>query len=190
MGRRKGKAKATQPTITQSLLPEFKDPMSLVGRSISVPGSFWQGRISEDERQTFYQCVVKDFSVAHKLNPNNHFHLKERCFQLQEMGPTGEGSLEYGDASGEVFWMSYKDFAGFFYKMYPDELPAPAGADTDEAIARVLNNNNNNPVMDLDENNVLDDEEGEENIALDAAVYKYFEQVSDVLVQMGPNAGK
>ena len=30
-----------------------------------------------------------------------------QAFELQEMGAAGTGSLEHGDASGEIFWMVY-----------------------------------------------------------------------------------
>ena len=34
-------------------------------------------------------------------------HAKKVAFKVQETGETGTGSLEKGDASGEVFWISY-----------------------------------------------------------------------------------
>ena len=42
--------------------------------------------------------------AAHELHtdPNRE---PSNAFQLQEMGETGEGSQEPGDASGEIFWM-------------------------------------------------------------------------------------
>eukprot|EP00966_Prymnesium_polylepis_P058617 1357552-Prymnesium_polylepis.1 len=47
-----------------------------------------------------------------------------------EMGPNGTGSLEHGDASGELFWMDYPlPFLPFYYNTFPEEnqsAPKPA----------------------------------------------------------------
>ena len=49
-----------------------------------------------------YKCIVRDFTIAHRITTNAP---PSKAFQLQEMGESGTGSLENGDASGEVFWM-------------------------------------------------------------------------------------
>ena len=49
---------------------------------------------------------------------------KSAGFQVQEMGESGEGSLEPGVASGNVFWVMYPNpFLKYFYKANPDKLP-------------------------------------------------------------------
>ena len=44
---------------------------------------------------------AREHSALHKFSDGT---MKE-AFQLQEMGAMGTGSLEHGDASGEIFWM-------------------------------------------------------------------------------------
>ena len=40
------------------------------------------------------------------------------------MGVTGTGSLEHGDASGEIFWVHYPfPFLTYYYATYPDSTP-------------------------------------------------------------------
>ncbi len=36
----------------------LKKPMEHLGRQLNVPGSFWQGRMSEDERDKIYKCKM------------------------------------------------------------------------------------------------------------------------------------
>ena len=44
------------------------------------------------------------------------------------MGPEGTGSLELGDASGEIFHMEYpQPFLKYYYNTFPDETPRPKG---------------------------------------------------------------
>ena len=38
----------------------------------------------------------------------------------------GTGSLEHGDSSGEIFWMPYPTFLGFFYETFPEMMPQPS----------------------------------------------------------------
>ena len=94
----KGKA-LMQQQLEQ--LPLIKKPLELIGEYINVPGTFWQGRMSAAEKETMYKCVVREHSALHKFTDGT---MKE-AFQLQEMGAMGTGSLEHGDASGEIFWM-------------------------------------------------------------------------------------
>ncbi len=47
----------------------LKRPMDHLGKQINVPGSFWQGRMLAEERDTFYKCTIVDFSLAHKFGP-------------------------------------------------------------------------------------------------------------------------
>ena len=83
--KRKASAKKQQP-ITQHALPLLKKPMEQIGKQIKVPGSFWDGRMSTEERNTFYKCTVRDFTLAHKFPTKP---APENAWQLQEMGVTG-----------------------------------------------------------------------------------------------------
>ena len=70
-------------------LPLLKKPLEQIGKQINVPGSYWEGRMSADERSTLYKCTVRDFTLAHKF-PGKP--APESAFQLQEMGVSGTGS--------------------------------------------------------------------------------------------------
>ena len=45
----------------------LKKPMEHLGKQLNVPGSFWQGRMSEDEQDKIYKCTIVDFSLAQKV---------------------------------------------------------------------------------------------------------------------------
>ena len=77
--KRKASAKKQQP-ITQHALPLLKKPMEQIGKQIKVPGSFWDGRMSTEERNT---CTVRDFTLVHKFPTKP---APENAWQLQEMG--------------------------------------------------------------------------------------------------------
>ena len=47
-------------------------------------------------------CTVRDYTLAHKFPAKS---TPECAWQLQEMGVSGTGSIEHGDASGDIFWM-------------------------------------------------------------------------------------
>ena len=99
------KGKTAQQTQLEQL-PLLKKPLELVGQTINVPGAYWQGRMSATEKETLYVhyvCVVRDFSALHKFMDGS----TSQAFELQEMGAAGTGSLEKGDASGEIFWIVY-----------------------------------------------------------------------------------
>ena len=77
--------------------------------------------MSAVERKTLYLCTVIEFEAMHKMPGKSTF---EQAFKVQEMGETGTGSLEKGDASGEVFWISYPyPYLDLYFKTFPLELP-------------------------------------------------------------------
>ena len=46
---------------------------------------------------------------------------------MMEMGPEGTGSLEHGDASGEIFWMKApQPFLTYYYATFPEKMPGMA----------------------------------------------------------------
>lgn len=93
----------------QPRLPDLKDKDKLIGTQVGVPGAFWRGRMSAEERATIYMCTVREHSLMHKW-VNDSMRPPSEAWELQEMGPSGTGSLELGDSSGEVFWMQHQDF--------------------------------------------------------------------------------
>ena len=123
MGRRSKQSAKKQQPITLHALPLLKKPLEQIGKQINVPGSYWEGRMSADERSTLYKCSMRDFTQMHKF-PGEQ--APRAAFQLQEMGVAGTGSTEQGDSSGEVFWMPYSPtFLGFFYETFPEMMPQP-----------------------------------------------------------------
>ena len=117
--RKKGRPAKTliQPTIIESgLYPAIAVPMSLIGKHILVPGSYWpRSGQNREELATLYQCVVREYTSVHKfLNGKS-----SPAWQVQEMGTSGTGSLELGDSSGDIFWMSKSDFVPLYWKTHP-----------------------------------------------------------------------
>ncbi len=47
----------------------LKKPLDHLGKQIDIPGLFWQGRMSAEERETVYKCTVIDFSLMHRSTP-------------------------------------------------------------------------------------------------------------------------
>ena len=101
--KRKANAKKQQP-ITEHAPPLLKKPMEHIGKQIDDPGSYWEGRMSADERSTKYKCTIRDYTFSHKYTTKP---APENAWQLQEMGVTGTGSTEQGDASGEIFYETF-----------------------------------------------------------------------------------
>ena len=58
----KGKA-AKQTQLEQ--LPLLKKPIELIGTQIKVPGAYWAGRMSAEEKDTLYVCAVREYSALH-----------------------------------------------------------------------------------------------------------------------------
>ena len=61
MGRRSKQPAKKQQPITLHALPLLKKPLEQIGKQINVPGSYWEGRMSADERSTLYKsapCVT------------------------------------------------------------------------------------------------------------------------------------
>ena len=84
----------------------LKKPMEHLGKQLNVPGSFWQGRMSEDERDKIYKCTIVDFSLAQKVAPTSSPRM---AFKVQEMGIDGTGSHEHSDLASTMYWIGYDD---------------------------------------------------------------------------------
>ena len=116
------KRKSTaQPVAKQQQLeqlPVLKKPLEQIGKQLGVPGKYWKGRMTADEKETIYLCAIREFSALHSFVDGT----KGQGFQLQEMGKDGTGSHEHGDASGEIFWMKYPFpfLITYFYETFPD----------------------------------------------------------------------
>ena len=106
MARGKGKKAAVQSTLRiAGILPTLKKPSEAVGRKAHVPGSYWEKCAAADKDKK-YVCIVREFDALHRFTGGR---APGAAFELQEMGEDGQGSLEQGVASGEVFWMSYPE---------------------------------------------------------------------------------
>ena len=101
------------------------------------------------------------------------------------MGESGEGSLEHGDSSGDVFWLLHQDFLKYFYSTFPEELPTPVGeeqptetetADADgEEAALADGASNTSKAAKVEEK---------------PAVFAFYKELSDELVHFGPKSGQ
>ena len=79
--------------------------------------------MSTAQKATLYFCAIREYSAIHTFSGNK----KAQAFQLQEMGVEGTGSLEHGDASGEIFWMEYPfPFLTHYYSTFPLDEPERA----------------------------------------------------------------
>ena len=71
--KRRGKPAAQQPTRERSfaelgVLLKIDKPATVVGEQINVPGEFWEGRQSAEERTTLYKCTVQAFTALHVIS--------------------------------------------------------------------------------------------------------------------------
>ena len=156
--------------------------MEDIGIQIAVPGNHWEGRMTAEEKATDYLCTVRDYSVLHTFPGNN----KAQGFELQEMGEDGKGSLEHGDASGEIFWIEYPfPYLTYRAKTIPVEL---------------VEQKQKSPVVDLstppragnggDDASKPDMHSDYPSLRLSTApVFKCFAINSDILKEMGPMSG-
>jgi hypothetical protein len=157
--------------------------MEDIGIQIAVPGNHWEGRMTAEEKATDYLCTVRDYSVLHTFPGNN----KAQGFELQEMGEDGKGSLEHGDASGEIFWIEYPfPYLTYRAKTIPVEL---------------VEQKQKSPVVDLstppragnggDDASKPDMHSDYPSLRLSTApVFKCFAINSDILKEMGPMSGQ
>lgn len=195
-----GKQRSHQPTITTSALPLLKKPHEHLGKQVEVPGSFWEGRMTAEELALKYKCTIVNFDAIHRWPPTiTSEKPPSQAFELKEMGPEGTGSLELGDSSGELFWMSYPHpFLMYYYDTFPSELPSPK--DNGDAInapeqqARRGRANETPTAV-----NLVDASPAADNSQLhpdflsfrvsNALVFNYFALNSDMLIENGPHSG-
>ena len=77
----------------------LKKPMKHLGKQLNVPGSFWQGSMSEDELDKIYKCTIVDFSLAQKVAPNSSSRM---VFKVQEMGINCTGNHKNSDLTSTM----------------------------------------------------------------------------------------
>ena len=113
----KKKTGSQSSLVSHNFLPTLTKPQHVIGKFISLAGSEWQGCPNNDKDKVFC-CVIRKFEAVHDFGA-----FKTAAFEAQEMGESGEGSLEPGVASGDVFWVVYPNpFLKHFYKANPDLL--------------------------------------------------------------------
>ena len=112
----------------------LKKPMDHLGKQINVPGSFWEGRMLQDERDKVYKCTIVDFSLANKFAPDSS---PRKAFKLQEMGIDCTGSHEESDLASTMYWIDYPlPFLRFYYDTFPAVDDGLAGAAEVASLAR------------------------------------------------------
>jgi hypothetical protein len=184
----KGKNKA-QPKLIATLYPQLAKPLSAIGDFIELKGSEWGG-CPASEKDNWFKCTVRKFEAVHEFPGGN----KLPGFQVQEMGQSGEGSLEPGIASGDVFWVSYPNpFLKHYYKAHPEKLPdghcekPVAAVTTDAAAAAADSTTADSPALGA----TIAVKSGLPELKQEAPVYAFFSLNSDELCgKPGPHHGK
>ena len=93
--------------------PLLKQPVSMVGEKLDVPGSFWGTSATRGQKDKMYSCTVVDFTLLHVFSPTQ----RGAAFKLVEMGEDGSGGVS------EDFWMAYPDpFLKYYYEQHPEKL--------------------------------------------------------------------
>ena len=93
--------KATPKLAAHNFLPVLTKPAEVIGDYVSLQGKEWTGCPAAD-KEKWFRCTVRQFEGVHDFGA-----FKSAAFQVQEMGQSGEGSLEPGVASGGQFWIAY-----------------------------------------------------------------------------------
>ena len=105
--------------------PLLQKPAEMcVGRQIQVLGSYWTGRMSNEEVNSLYKCNVREYHTLHKCDAGGS---PSQVMDLQEMGVDGQGIRETGGSdSDRIFFMKYPMlFLQHWYGTFP-----PAQQDT------------------------------------------------------------
>ena len=61
--------KKAQPRLEVQKYKLLRQPMNLIGTQVKFLGSFWEGRMTAEEKATEYLCTVLDFQIAHRMQP-------------------------------------------------------------------------------------------------------------------------
>jgi hypothetical protein len=93
--------------VSSTLLERHCKASRGTGHFMHVPGEFWE-RCAAADKKKIYKCLVREFEGLHKFAGGVP---PSAAFEVQEMGETGDGSLELSVASGEIFWIKYPTLA-------------------------------------------------------------------------------
>ena len=101
----KKKKRTKQSSITSKGFPLLQKPTEMcVGRQIKVLGSYWKGRLSNEEVNSLYLCNVRDYHVLHKWDTGG----TPSQVMEQEMGVDGQDNRETGGSTSDrIFFMKY-----------------------------------------------------------------------------------
>ena len=174
------------------MLPLLKKPMEQIGKQVKVGGAFWEGSMTAEEQKTDYFCTIVDFSLLHTF-PGG---LKSAGYQMQEMGPDGTGSHEHGDASGELFWMTYPNpFLMYFYSTFPELKPETEEERASKRASVVDLRSADGAEVDLTDSPPppkpdVHPDYPHLRLSTSAPVFKSFAINSDILQEMGPKSGQ
>ena len=167
----------------------LKKPLDHLGKQLDIPGSFWQGRMTEEERAKIYKCTILDFSLLHRSSPEA---VPTQAFRMQEMGADGKGSLETSDLESTKFWIEYPmPFLKYYYATFPSEDPKHVNDN-------VRGGDGDDDDGDGDDGDGADSEQVLKPAVLpafphvrlgQAPIYGYYTINSDTLVLMGPKSG-
>ena len=95
----------------------LKKPMDHLGKQINVPGSFWEGRMLQDECDKVYKCTIINFSLTHMFAPDSS---PRKAFKMQEMGIYIMGRHKESDLVSTMYWIDYQlPFLHFYYDTFP-----------------------------------------------------------------------
>ena len=63
------KRKKAQPRLEVQKYKLLRQPMNLIGTQVKFLGSFWEGRMTPEEKAAEYKCTVLDFKIGHRMQP-------------------------------------------------------------------------------------------------------------------------
>ena len=184
------KGASKQKALTSAgFWPMLSKPAVAVGKYASVPGKYWTGCPSADNKEKRFMCIVIEFTALHDFGDG----VKGSGFQLKEMGADGRGSLEPGVASGDEFVMAYPlPFLEHYYFANRSELP-------DAVREKVFPADAGNAAADAAGGyRAVDDESAGGDgapVAVKqekerAAIFDLFQEESSTLATAGPQRGK
>ena len=115
-GRPSGPQRASNQSTIEGcgLLPRIENPQSIIGKTLTLPGSYWDWRSQKDaaaKEDVLFECVISDFDAIHKWDEAS----KPSCAAFQLQDPESEL-----DGSHSHFWMQYPSpFLKHWYKTHP-----------------------------------------------------------------------
>ncbi len=107
IGRMTPKKATKQSSITSMGFPLLQKSAEMcVGTQIQVLGSYWTGRMSNEEANSLYKGTVREYHVLHKWDAGG---TPSQAMELQEMGVDGQDIRETGRGSSadRIFFMKY-----------------------------------------------------------------------------------